>query len=112
MVWAFLVLLVLIAGYLVFEYGRISAGYDTLDAANERGELVAHIDALDDEIEALQQDGLEAVAGVGHPFDPAVHEAVSVIPGEGEQIVHQELRKGYVMRGRVIRPTLVIVGHA
>ncbi len=49
-------LLVLIAGYLVFEYGRISAGYDTLDAANEHDELVAHIDALDDEIEALQQE--------------------------------------------------------
>ncbi len=63
-------------------------------------------------IEALQQDGLEEIAGVGHPFDPAVHEAVSVIPGEGEQIVQQELRKGYVMRGRVIRPSLVIVGHA
>lgn len=56
MVRAFLVLFVLIAGYLVFEYGRISAGYDTIDAANERGELVAHIDALDDEIEALQQE--------------------------------------------------------
>ncbi len=53
---AFLVLLVLIAGYLVFEYGRISAGYDTIDAANERGEVKAHIDTLDDEIEALQQD--------------------------------------------------------
>ncbi len=37
---AFLVLLALIAGYLVFEYGRISAGYDTVDAANERGESV------------------------------------------------------------------------
>jgi hypothetical protein len=56
MVRAFLVLLVLIAGYLVFEYGRISAGYDTLDAANERDELVAHIDTLDNKIEALQQE--------------------------------------------------------
>jgi hypothetical protein len=56
MVRAFLVLFVLIAGYLVFEYGRIRAGYDTIDTANERGELVAHIDALDDEIEALQQE--------------------------------------------------------
>jgi len=63
-------------------------------------------------IEALQHDGLEPVAAVGQPFDPAVHEAVSVIPGEGEQVVVQELRKGYVMRGRVIRPSLVIVGHA
>lgn len=63
-------------------------------------------------IEALQQDGLEPIQAVGQPFDPAVHEAVSVIPGEGEQVVEQELRKGYVMRGRVIRPSLVIVGHA
>ena len=56
MVRAFFVLLVLTAGYLVFEYGRISAGYDTIDTANERDELVAHIDTLDDEIEALQQE--------------------------------------------------------
>ncbi len=53
---AFLLLLVLIAGYLVFEYGRISAGYDTVDAANERGALEEHIDTLNEEIEALKQE--------------------------------------------------------
>jgi molecular chaperone GrpE len=63
-------------------------------------------------MDVLAQEGVEPIGAVGQPFDPAVHEAVSVIPGEGEQIVQQELRKGYVMRGRVIRPTLVIVGHA
>jgi molecular chaperone GrpE len=63
-------------------------------------------------MDALTHEGLEPIDAVGHPFDPALHEAVSVIPGEGEQIVQQELRKGYVMRGRVIRPSLVIVGHA
>ena len=52
----FLVMLVLIAGYLVFEYGRISAGYDTLDAANVRGELKAQIDTLNGEIEELKQE--------------------------------------------------------
>jgi hypothetical protein len=40
----------------VFEYGRISAGYDTVDAANQRGALEAHIAALDGEIEALKQE--------------------------------------------------------
>jgi molecular chaperone GrpE len=63
-------------------------------------------------LEALTRDGLEPIEALGSPFDPALHEAVSVNPGEGEQIVEQELRKGYVMRGRVIRPSLVIVGHA
>jgi len=52
----FLVLLALIVGYLVFEYGRISAGYDVVDAANETGELEVHIESLNDEIEALKQE--------------------------------------------------------
>jgi molecular chaperone GrpE len=63
-------------------------------------------------LEALKQDGFAPIEAVGAPFDPALHEAISVIPGEGDQIVDQEVRKGYVMGGRVIRPSLVIVGHA
>ena len=63
-------------------------------------------------LEALKNEGCEPIEAVGKPFDPALHEAVSVIPGDGEQVVTQDLRKGYVMRGRVVRPSLVIVGHA
>lgn len=63
-------------------------------------------------LEALSRDGFAEIDAVGAPFDPALHEAISVIPGEGDQIVHQEVRKGYVMGGRVIRPSLVVVGHA
>ena len=51
-----IVVLALVAVYLVFEYGRISAGYDVIDAANVRGALNAHIDELDDEIAALKQE--------------------------------------------------------
>lgn len=63
-------------------------------------------------LDALVRDGFEPIEAVGAPFDPALHEAVSVNPGDGTQVVEQELRKGYMMRGRVIRPSLVIVGHA
>jgi molecular chaperone GrpE len=63
-------------------------------------------------LEALKRDGFAEIEAVGTPFDPALHEAISVIPGEGEQIVDQEVRKGYTMGGRVIRPSLVVVGHA
>jgi molecular chaperone GrpE len=63
-------------------------------------------------LEALGNEGFAPIAAKNEPFDPAVHEAVSVIPGEGDQVVQEELRKGYTMRGRVIRPALVIVGHA
>lgn len=63
-------------------------------------------------LDTLARDGFAPIEAVGAPFDPALHEAISVNPGEGDQIVDKEVRKGYVMRGRVIRPSLVIVGHA
>jgi cell division protein FtsB len=48
--------LALVATYLVFEYGRISAGYDVVDASNERVAFEAHIQSLDDEIAELKQE--------------------------------------------------------
>lgn len=50
------VVLALVIGYLVFEYGRISAGYDVVDAAAQRGELEAHIDSLNARIAELEQE--------------------------------------------------------
>ena len=55
MIRGFFVLLALVAGYLVFEYGRIRAGYDVLDAAKERAALKKEINARDDRIEELEQ---------------------------------------------------------
>jgi len=63
-------------------------------------------------LEALAREGFAPIEALGQPFDPALHEAVSVTPGEGDQVVEHELRKGYTMQGRVIRPALVTVGHA
>ncbi len=61
----------------------------------------------------LQKEGLEAIAAEGEAFDPEVHEAVSSAQsGDGSPVVAQELRRGYRLRGRVIRPALVAVDHA
>jgi molecular chaperone GrpE len=64
-------------------------------------------------LETLAREGFEPIPTTGEAFDPKVHEAVSG-PGQGngELIVGAELRRGYVMRGRVIRPSLVTVEHA
>lgn len=52
--------------------------------------------------------GLEVVPTVGEPFDPEVHEAVmSPSEGNGRLIVREELRRGYTLNGRLIRPALV-----
>ncbi len=58
-IWAvrtIVVLLVAICGYLIFEFGRISAGYDLVDAGKEKQEFIDHIQALDKEIIDLNQE--------------------------------------------------------
>ncbi len=48
--------LLVVIGYLVFEFGRIQGGYDLVDAAKERGEYEDRIAGLEDEIVALDQE--------------------------------------------------------
>ena len=64
-------------------------------------------------MEALAADGFEPIAASGVPFDPAVHEAVAGPTGEGDgDLIVQEMRRGYTLRGRVVRAALVAVEHA
>jgi len=63
-------------------------------------------------MEALAVDGFEPIAASDVPFDPAVHEAVTG-PGEGDgELLVSEMRRGYTLRGRVVRAALVAVRHA
>jgi molecular chaperone GrpE len=62
-------------------------------------------------LDTLSREGIEPLqADPGTPFDPAIHEAVSGrVDGNGDPVVAQEVRRGYSMRGRVVRPALVVV---
>ncbi len=59
----------------------------------------------------LQQCGLEPVRSVGEPFDPTQHEAVGVLAsGDHEEgTVIAELQKGYKLKGKIVRPSMVQV---
>lgn len=52
---AVIVALVIVSGYLIFEYGRIQAGYDLVEAGNISQAFEDHIGQLDDEISELKQ---------------------------------------------------------
>jgi molecular chaperone GrpE len=59
----------------------------------------------------MTEAGLEEIDAAGKPFDPNLHEAVSqqetsAVP---EGYVAQQLRKGYRLRDRLVRPATVIV---
>jgi len=57
--------------------------------------------------------GVERIKTVGEPFDPELHEAVSMEEGEGEQeIVSEELQSGYKLGNNVLRHAVVRVRQA
>jgi molecular chaperone GrpE len=62
-------------------------------------------------IQVLEQEGLQPIASVGEPFNPEFHQAVMQVESEeyGEGIVVEELQKGYKLKDRVIRPSMVKV---
>lgn len=64
--------------------------------------------------DVLRTEGLEEIPAVGQQFDPSKHEAVdSVETGDVPQnTITEEIRKGYMLNGRVIRTSLVVVSRS
>jgi molecular chaperone GrpE len=61
-------------------------------------------------VDALKAEGLERMQAEGEPFDPELHEALMQTgDGDGEPVVGDVLRPGYMLKGRVLRPAGVRV---
>ncbi len=71
------------------------------------------VSAIDRKLRTLlESEGVSVIpAEPGTPFDPRDHEAIANVPGTGRpdgEIV-EEVRRGYRLRDRVLRPSLVAV---
>lgn len=63
----------------------------------------------------LESEGVSPIdAGPGTTFDPREHDAIANVPGTGrpEGEIVEEVRRGYRLRDRVLRPALVAVAAA
>jgi len=94
---------------------------DNLSRASGAAENAENVDAetLRKGIEMIKQEtvavmskhGLEPIEALNKPFDPNYHQAVGTVKDETKQdgLVAAELQRGYIARGRVIRPSMVQV---
>ena len=90
---------------------------DTFDAAlgtaaetdTERQLLSGMISTREQLLAALEKEGLEVVPTLGEPFDPEIHEPVGAPGGTNDLVVSSELRRGYRLRDRVLRPAMVML---
>jgi molecular chaperone GrpE len=63
--------------------------------------------------EILQKMQVSAIPALGESFDPRVHEALGAVERDDipDQHVAEEIRRGYKIRERLLRPALVRVAH-
>jgi molecular chaperone GrpE len=76
---------------------------------------VSGVAAIDRKLRALlESEGVSAIeAAPGTPFDPRQHDAIANVPGtgRGDGEIVEEVRRGYRLRDRVLRPALVAVAQ-
>lgn len=90
-----------------FELGLNAA---RVDAANSP--ILMGMDMVSKQlVDFLAQSGVEPVEAEGEPFDPNLHEAVAQEASTefAEGVVIRQLRRGYKLKDRLIRPATVVV---
>lgn len=112
--------------YIQFANERLLVNFlevvDNLERAVEAGRNTKNEEALIDGVEItlkslkelLSGEGITQIDALDKPFDPNLHESVERIETSDhpENTVVEELRKGYLMKEKVIRPSVVKVAKS
>lgn len=62
--------------------------------------------------DALTQLGVQKIKTVGEPFNPHLHEAISMEDGDGDhEVVCEELQPGYTLGDQILRHAMVRVTY-
>ena len=112
-----------------FEYGGFSFAKETLNlidnlerskATLENDEsiknseafkkIIEHIDIIyNDMISILKKNNIHQIVSIGKKLDPNLHQAMMEIEDENKEsgIILKEIQKGFMMKDRLLRPSLV-----
>jgi molecular chaperone GrpE len=104
------------------EKANLLTGF--LDVVDNLEQVLAHAEpgapcrqgikaTYDVAVKLLRNENVEAIPAIGKPFDPGLHEAVATAPAspdqKAEMLIVDEVRRGYRIGERLLRPARVIV---
>ena len=89
-------------------------GFQTLSEEEKAAPFADGMDKVYKQLmKALEEAGVKPIEAVGNEFDPNFHNAVMHVEDEtlGENVVAEELQKGYMYRESVVRHSVVKVAN-
>ena len=110
-----------------FHYAALSMIEKLLPVVDNLERALDSINRQDDEVkslysgvtltyrqlkEILEREGLQPIEALGQIFDPVLHEAIMQAPaeeGQPDNLIVEELRKGYRFKDKIVRPAMVKV---
>ena len=114
-----------------FDYGGFSLARETLNLIdnlersrltmkNDEGlknsealkKIIEHLDVIQkDMVSILKKNNIEEIKSIGQKLDPNLHQAMMEIEDDNKEpgTVVQEIQKGFMMKDRLLRPSLVAV---
>jgi molecular chaperone GrpE len=84
----------------------------SLDEGHDPAKVKEGLKIAQDQLHGvLEHYGVQVVKSVGTKFDPHLHEAVGTVevPGAKEGTIVHEIQRGYLLNGRLLRPSRVRV---
>ncbi|WP_413739086.1 nucleotide exchange factor GrpE [Sodalis sp. RH21] len=104
------------AGELLPVIDNLERGLDMADKSNsELTPLIEGIElTLKSLLDVVRKFGIEVVAETHVPFDPSVHQAMTMLESADHEPNHvmMVMQKGYTLNGRLLRPAMVAVSKA
>ena len=92
---------------------ELELALEAIKRSDDKQEMINGIQVVYTKTVALlRKEGLEPIESVGTDFDPDLHEAVGevAVPLEKVGKVVEEIRKGFMFDGKVLRPSSVKIG--
>jgi molecular chaperone GrpE len=95
-------------------FDELCIAIDVARKTNDKEVIVSGLGMVLKKLETLfASEGLEPIGAVGKRFNPNLHEVVGRVDSNAtEGRIVEEVRRGFTLRGKVIRSSLVKVGAA
>ena len=57
----------------------------------------------------LEEEGVKPIECIGNKLDPFKHDVIEIVKGDEDNVVINEVQKGYAMKEKILRPSKVVI---